>query len=415
METAWQDCQSRSLARSTQRRGASLPVPSLPTIGGCACSRVAAISPQLTFCSFFYRTLHTSLNRLITSRLPLALPPHAPDSTLYATGLLHFAHIFLTFESLWADLLRDHASPPPPPPANDLGTASPPFSPLLSYLLVNPYDSPSLFTSTLGAPTPPSPALTSFLSTLRPRGLIRSSRLKRDLEFLLHCHPTDLEVLLAKYPGDKVAHFCTHIRKSVNEKPWTLVAYAWTFYMAIFSGGRWIRGGLLSAGEGFWPTNDPTTSSMNNMPATSNSKNNLKERGLSFWHFPGPHDGEDIKASFKLHLSAAETLFTPSERIDIIEESKHIFRLCAELVDELDVLVGTDFAKLQPSQRPAEKRVEKKPEKEEIVGVAVVAIQEPIMTSGKTDPVTSFLRRPEITGTLVAVGCLACVVLMKFQ
>ncbi|KAI4714302.1 hypothetical protein J4E89_001752 [Alternaria sp. Ai002NY15] len=349
------------------------------------------------------RSLHTNLNRLITSRLPLALPPYTTDATLYATGLLHFAHIFLTFESLWADLLRDHAPASHTAsthPAVDSEPASPPFSPLLSYLLVNPYDSPSLFTSTLGAPTPPSPQLAAFLKALRPRGLIRSSRLKRDLEYLLGVHPTDLEVLLAKYPGDKVADFCTHIRKSVNEKPWTLVSYAWCFYMAVFSGGRWIRGTLLKAPPGFWPEQD-------------GEETNLKECGLSFWHFLGPHDGEDIKADFKTQLLAAETLFTPDERVDIIEEAKNIFRLCATLVDELDESIGTDMTRMEatPLVHP-EPKISSPTRKEPLVDTNVAVIGH-VMKTG--DPFKTFLRRPEVTGTLVAIGCLAVVTLFKLQ
>jgi heme oxygenase len=368
-----------------------------------------------------YSTLHTNLNRLITSRLPLALPPHTADPTFYATGLLHFAHIFLTFESLWADLLRDYApSNPQSPPAQqamDPEGASSPFSPLLSYLLVNPYDSPSLFTSTLGAPTPPSPQLASFLQSLRPRGLIRSGRLKRDLEHLLGLHPTDLEVLLAKYPGDKVAQFCTHIRKSVNEKPWTLVSYAWCFYMAIFSGGRWIRGGLLRAPPGFWPgTGDEKE---------ADGALRLQDRGLSFWHFPGSHDGEDIKAEFKLRLAAAEDLFTPDERVDIIEEAKSIFALCAELVDELDNMIGTNM-NVTSAPAPADATTHQQ------------ASVSPLEKSGLIDPnvmrraqysshnnstglakstlqLRSWLRKPEVSGTVLAVGCLACLVVFRLQ
>jgi heme oxygenase len=333
-----------------------------------------------------YRTLHTSLNRLITSRLPLALPPHTPDPTLYATGLLHFAHIFLTFESLWADLL--HSQP---------HDASAPFSPLLSYLLVNPYDSPSLFTATLGAPTPPSPDLAAFLQTLRPKGLIRSVRLKRDLEYLLDVHPTDLEVLLATYPGDKVAEFCTHIRKAVNEKPWVLVSYAWCFYMAIFSGGRWIRGGLLNAPPGFWPE--------------QGQEEGLEDRGLSLWHFPGEHDGEDIKAAFKDRLLGAETLFSPDERVDIIEEAKNIFRLCATLVEELDGMVATDLAKVGAG--PVAYRAAG--EKESLIDTRAVDGVRPAHMIKPNDSYKAFFRRPEVTGTLVAVGCLVVVALLRFQ
>ncbi|CAA9961577.1 Heme-oxygenase multi-domain protein [Pyrenophora teres f. maculata] len=358
------------------------------------------------------RALHTNLNRLITSRLPLALPPYTNDPAFYATGLVHFAHIFLTFESLWADLLRDHGTHPAntdAAAAMDPETATP-FSPLLSYLLVNPYDSPSLFTSTLGAPTPPSPQLTAFLQSLRPKGLIRSGRLKRDLEYLLAVHPTDLEVLLAKYPGEKVADFCTHIRKSVNEKPWTLVAYAWCFYMAIFSGGRWIRGGLLKAPPGFWPADH------------NGQEADLQDRGLSFWHFPGSLDGEDIKAEFKARLADAEGLFTPDERVDMIEEAKHIFRLCATLVDELDDMVGTDMQTAQQhvfqhhGQHPPDSSPVPQSEKQDLMGVSQVLGMRVAPVSKSSDAFTLFFKRPEVTGTIVAVGgFLACFALFRLQ
>jgi hypothetical protein len=352
----------------------------------------------------FSRNLHTTLNHLITSRLPLALPPHAADSSLYATGLLHFAHIFLTFESLWADILRDnspqiHASPAD----NETGLPSPPISPLLSYLLVNPYDSPSLFTSTLGAPTRPSPQLVAFLRTVRPRGLIRSARVKSDLEHLLGLHPTDLEVLLARYPGQRVADFCTHIRKTVHEKPWTLVSYAWCFYMAVFSGGRWIRAGLLKAGPEYWPAND--TQGTNKAPS-------LAERGLSFWHFPGRFDGEDIKAEFKSRLATAETLFTSDERVDIIEEAKNIFQLCADLVQELDEVAGTNPSEAKVNGSPPSQSI---PDSKEPL-ISTKAEQGHANNLGQSrGPLLRVMRRPEITGTLVALGCLVCVVLLRSQ
>jgi hypothetical protein len=266
------------------------------------------------------------------------------------------------------------------------------MSPLLSYLLVNPYDSPSFFTATLGAPTPSSPQLISFLQTVRPRGLIRSVRVKKDLECLMGLHPTDLEVLLAKYPGDKVADFCAHIRKTVHEKPWTLVSYAWCFYMAVFSGGRWIRAELLRAGPEFWQMAD------------LKEKASLSERGLSFWNFPGVFDGEDIKLEFKAHLAAAETLFTPDERVDIIEEAKNIFQLCASLVEELDVMVVTYAKDQEAVQRNLD--AEKKP---------LIESEAKIVVRTSSDRIMRFVRRPEVTGTLVALGCLVCVTILKVQ
>ncbi|KAF2028858.1 heme oxygenase-like protein [Setomelanomma holmii] len=348
------------------------------------------------------RNHHTALNRLITSRLPLALPPHAPDPSLYATGLLHFAHIFLTFESLWADILRDHAAHEP---STTSASICQPTSPLLSYLLVNPYDLPSFFTSTLGAPTEPSPQLLAFLQTVRPRGLLRSARLKRDLEHLLGLHPTDLEVLLAKYPGDEVAQFCAHIRNTVHEKPWTLVSYAWCFYMAVFSGGRWIRAGLLRAGPDFW------------LACGASEKRgdlNLPERGLSFWHFPGQFDGEDIKIEFKAHLAAAEGLFTTDERVDIIEEAKNIFEHCANLVQELDNMTDAHRAEHDPSK---DKALQEMANGEKTLSIRSSADNPQRVSSidKPTDRIVRFIRRPEVIGTIVALGCLVCVTSLRPQ
>ncbi len=232
--------------------------------------------------------------------------------------------------------------------------------------------------------------------------MVRSGRLKKDLEYLLGLHPTDLEVLLAKYPGDKVAEFCTHIRKSVNEKPWTLVSYAWCFYMAIFSGGRWIRRGLLNAPPDFWPA------------AEDGKTPNLLDKGLSFWYFPGKYDGEDIKTEFKIRLAAAEDLFSDDERVDIIEEAKNIFQLCPSLVDELDVMIGTDlFSTTETTEETQEKTVD---EKNVFVVAKVNSRDEKIAHVLKSlDPLISLLRRPEVTGTLVALGCLACVALLRLQ
>ncbi|KAH6214892.1 hypothetical protein HBI53_096580 [Parastagonospora nodorum] len=355
--------------------------------------------PLSTEINIATRNLHTTLNRLITSRLPLALPPHASDPTLYTTGLLHFAHIFLTFESLWADLLRDHS---PQPPANDPSLASPPSSPLLSYLLVNPYDSPSLFTSTLGAPTPPSPQILALLQTVRPRGLMRSARVKRDLEHLMDLHPTDLEVVLAQYPGDKVADFCTHIRKAVHEKPWTLISYAWCFYMAVFSGGRWIRAELLKAGPDFWQASKEDDKS---------TIFQLPERVLSLWHFPGQFDGEDIKMEFKAQLAAAEALLTPDQRVDIIEEAKNIFRLCASLVQELDDMVATGTAPV--IDRVGGSKVAA--EEQSVPHRAAKTSTHAVDSSTPNDRVMRFVRKPQVTGTLVALACFACVALVRSQ
>lgn len=95
--------------------------------------------------------------------------------------------------------------------------------------------------------------------------------------------------------------------------------------MAVFSGGRWIRAQLLAAGSDFWGTDNTL----------------LADVGLSFFHFDGNEDGEDIKASFKSRLWAADSILTLEEREDVTQEAKTIFQLCEALVTELDELFST--------------------------------------------------------------------------
>lgn len=121
--------------------------------------------------------------------------------------------------------------------------------------------------------------------------------------------------------------------------------------MAVFSGGRWIRSQLLCAGDGFWDDsrsqdksgadNGNSGSGEREAKAAAAAKLKLEERGLSFWHFDGAEDGEDVKAEFKRRLQAAGEALTEEERRDVVGEAAEIFRFSGELVAELDELVGT--------------------------------------------------------------------------
>ena len=242
----------------------------------------------------------------------------------------------------------------------------------------------------------------AFLRDLRPSGLARSAHIKADLESLTGLSDTDISVLLATYPGDKVAEYCAHIRSVVSKKPHTLVAYAWCFYMAVFSGGRWIRSELLKAPRDFW-----VAARTDAEQGDGASQRLLSEAGLSLWHFDGEYDGEDIKSDFKLRLAEAEAFFTPEERVDVIEEAKQIFVRSALLVQELDEKLGTDLDALKRlGTRPPHAR-EKGAEREEVVPAS-----KPVSVS---QAAATWLRRPEVTGAVVALGCLACVALLKLD
>jgi hypothetical protein len=103
-------------------------------------------------------------------------------------------------------------------------------------------------------------------------------------------------------------------------------------YMAIFSGGRWIRSQLASAEPEFW------TSHTNAGPALA-EKTPLGMPGFSFLSFDGEEDGEDIKVEYKKRLAEGESLLTPQEREDIMEASQKLFERCIAVVKKLDIEV----------------------------------------------------------------------------
>lgn len=282
------------------------------------------------------RQQHTTLNKLITSRLPLCLPPYANNTDLYTRGLLHFAHIYLNIESLYLDLT-----------AND--SVSPRLADLLAdpWVSVSSYSNPGFETkeddseedkdeedengknaagvANKRTPFPtPREEVIEALKTLIPPALLRTLRLRSDLTFLTGQNEIDLSVSLSYYPSPTVQAWCAHIRKSLKQRPHLLVAYFWVMYMAVFSGGKWIRARLAEPGNAFW------------LPDGGEDKEQALELPLSFWHYDGDDSGVNIKEDFKAHLTEVESVWTEQEQVEIVAESRKIFDWCEKLVEELD-------------------------------------------------------------------------------
>lgn len=212
---------------------------------------------------------------------------------------------------------------------------------------------------------------------------------------------TDLSVLLSQYPGAKVADYCAHIRNVVRQRPHVLLAYAWCYYMAVFSGGRWIRAQLMNAGEGFWREKD--TKDSGNRTSEKPSQAPLQERGMALWNFDGGSDGEDIKAEFKRKLAEADTLLTVEQRQDIVDEAKAIFKFSALLVEELDEKLETDMSLLDQARQRERRKAEEKGKGSES------------KIATRAQDFHAWLRRPEVTGAIVAVGCVAAAALWRLN
>lgn len=240
------------------------------------------------------RAVHTRLNKLITSRLPFALPPYSDNPELYALGINAFAQIYFAFEARWHELIAQEK-------ARELGDAK------------------------------HQDDVRAWLVDLVPSGLWRSKVIRSDLKHISEV--LDISLDMADDVAGVDSTMLDHIRKVTVDKPHTLVAYSFIMYMAIFSGGRWIRQQLREAGPAFW-----------HVPNSAKSDFGASSQhvpGFSLFYFEGERDGEDIKADFKARLELAEALLTEQERNDITEEAQNIFNMCIDLVDRLDDELAT--------------------------------------------------------------------------
>ena len=160
-----------------------------------------------------------------------------------------------------------------------------------------------------------SPRIAAPLRQLHIPELERADRLERDVEQIFSLHGVEKTWLVGR--GTEQQVFLERIRSSTLEKPHLLIAYTWIFYMALFSGGRYLRSRLQSAGSDFWGVTEE------------------EELPLTFWKFSdGTNDGEDLKALYKSQVLDISDFFTEIERQEIVTEAVDIMRSMLRLVDE---------------------------------------------------------------------------------
>ncbi|KAM0518390.1 hypothetical protein ACHAPE_004153 [Trichoderma viride] len=265
------------------------------------------------------RPMHTKINKLITSRLPLAVPPKAPDSGPYACGLLHILPIYMTFEQLWLDILDT-------PPGD--------------------------------APGQVSERVHTILKEVHLPQLFRSDRLRADIKSITGWTDDVLDLQINGIKGTgELSVFLSHIKQVIHAKPHVLIAYSYNLFMALFAGGRFIRATLEKAGQEFWqivpesikPTMQPCEpdlvieSSLEQME--EDNKNILP---LRFWSFDSENDGEDLKQEYKAKLLQWESELTAEEREDILQESVVILENIGLLVGQLDAVCSA----VQDDEKP---------------------------------------------------------------
>ncbi|KAI0015508.1 hypothetical protein F4780DRAFT_763686 [Xylariomycetidae sp. FL0641] len=311
------------------------------------------------------RSVHTRLNKSIIYRLPLALPPKATDASQYVTGMLHIAPVYIAFESLWQQIL----DAPPAPDEADNNNEPDSWSSSSSSSTTDSTATPHMCTACDDTAAPPTPSLHhasqastsvdaphspsacprmhSLLAHLRLPVLARADALRADLRQLTGWSTATLDARLADTVASApvLSNFLRHTRRAVRAGPHVLIAYAWVLYMALFSGGRFIRGALESVDEGeasFWvPASAKNTEHTNEASNGQQQEGEKQETPFRFLRFDTAVDGEDVKLAFKSRLRASEALLTPQEQDDVVQEARCIFDFMVRTVGELDEVCGT--------------------------------------------------------------------------
>lgn len=174
---------------------------------------------------------------------------------------------------------------------------------------------------------------------LQVSGLARSEKLKHDLELLakrLKLPPsyadigkgTNTEIFEAVRGAAK--QYTSHISRNITEKPYLAMAYAWTMYLAMFNGGRYLLRVLAAAGSDFW---------LENMDAEQQETSQEVE-ALSFWKFDAAThadpEANKLKFEFKTRFDEASELLNDTERAEVVQEAKTIFETCVNMITFLD-------------------------------------------------------------------------------
>lgn len=290
---------------------------------------------------------HTKINKLILDRMPRAVPPHTNNPSTYITGLLHIGAIYIAFESLWQETIGIRPD-----------TASKPYTYPFS-IHTNHYDEVPRITE----------RTRHILETAYWPNMVRGERIKADIRAMTGWpdHIVDEQIRSVGTSG-RTGKLTLHMRDSIVAKPHLLLAYAYSLYLALLSGGSYIRTELMYLKEDFWyATPTPVKPNMvecqprpkderfnrqsttQSEPSSHGSASNDSKVSipLEFLDFDPPlgdnarQQTKILKAEFKRRFAEAEQSLAEPERIDIIKESSAIFQNLEAVVGQLDKSCGT--------------------------------------------------------------------------
>lgn len=300
---------------------------------------------------------HTRINRLILDRMPHAVPPQADNPSTYITGLLHIGAVYIAFESLWQNIIGVHTEIAPLPYTYPFRNDANPNTHGLNH------------DTTASRVTD---RTRHILEKAYWPNMLRAARVKADIRAMTGWppHVVDEQLRSAGTTG-QLGAFLSHIKGALDRRPHLMLAYAYSLYLALLSGGSYIRTELLYLRAEFWlavpgpvkPGMIPCTRDSSGDPGEIRLKPTFESDSrprevvgqdpsftlpLSFFDFDTPlgyenprQQAKDLKAEFKRRFADAEQALTESERRDIVLESVVIFNHLEAVVGQLDEICGS--------------------------------------------------------------------------
>ncbi|VVT45950.1 uncharacterized protein SAPINGB_P000972 [Magnusiomyces paraingens] len=224
--------------------------------------------------------IHNKINNLISLKMVFALR----DPKIYRQGIIAFYYVFREFEHIWVEFL-----------AQDPTTL-----------------------------TEDQREIQDILQQVWTPALARTEALELDLSF--YYHTESAEAFAQKYQNPVMSEqisMLKHMKDVLHEKPYLILAYAHTLYLALFAGGRIMRSSVAKS-TGLFPV------------VPGKTQEEVSANGTHLFKFPMVDDEDALRLDFKRRFElATRNSLSEEQKLEIIAESEEIFRRNIAAVDEV--------------------------------------------------------------------------------
>lgn len=228
------------------------------------------------------RSVHNRIDNLISLKMVFALR----DRKIYRQGILAFYYAFREFEQHWKIEMAKVDGQDPNETERDV-------------------------------------LYREILREIWTPVLERTGNLEQDLSFFYNIESP--EAFAQKFIEPRLQSerdFITHINNVIPSKPYLLLAYGHTLYLALFAGGRIMRSKITKS-SGLFPV----------VPGIHQEEVALK--GTNLFRFD-TEDEDFLRLDFKRRYElATRNSLTEQEKLDIIQESDQVFNRCIDMLNEI--------------------------------------------------------------------------------